>query len=46
MLYDKLITKGNGFTVDRDINSARNIFIKQLTSQLEIITTNIAFVAV
>ena len=40
--------KGNGFTVDRDINGARNIFIKNLTRQLEpeIITTNVAFVAV
>ena len=42
------VIKGNGFTVDRDINGARNIFIKNLTRQLEpeIITTNVAFVAV
>lgn len=42
------VIKGNGFTVDRDINGARNILIKNLTRQLEpeIITTNIAFVAV
>ncbi|WBA82118.1 zinc ribbon domain-containing protein [Endozoicomonas sp. GU-1] len=29
------VIKGNGFTVDRDINGARNIFIKNLTRQLE-----------
>ena len=42
------VIKGYGFTVDRDINDARNIFIKNLTRQLEpeIITTNVAFVAV
>ena len=42
------IEKGDGFTVDRDINGARNVFLKSLTRQLEpeIITTNVAFVAV
>ena len=40
------VIKGNGFTVDRDINGARNIFSKNLTRQPEIITTNVAFVAV
>ena len=42
------VIKGDGFTVDHEINGARNIFIKNLTRQLEpeIITTNVAFVAV
>ena len=42
------VINGNGFTVDCDINGARNILIKNLTRQLEpeIITTNAAFVAV
>ena len=29
------IIKGDGFTVDRDINAARNILIKHLTRQFE-----------
>ena len=39
---------GNGFTVDHDINCVRNIFINQLTRQLEpvIITMHVAFVTV
>ncbi len=29
------VIKGDGFTVDRDINGSRNVFIKSLTRQLE-----------
>ncbi|UYM17226.1 RNA-guided endonuclease TnpB family protein [Endozoicomonas euniceicola] len=29
------VIKGNGFTVDRDINGARNVLLKNLTRQLE-----------
>lgn len=39
IVNDKLgsskVVKGNGFAVDRDINGARNVFLKSLTRQLE-----------